>query len=60
MACITFVGDVHGQWNAELDEACLRRLAPDTTVFVGDIGNEAVDLVRSVSSQGLAGADARV
>jgi len=45
---IAFVGDVHDRW-AEDDEDALRTLQADLTVFVGDIGNEAVDLVREIS-----------
>jgi hypothetical protein len=44
------VGDVHEAWD-ERDEAALRSLEGDMVVFVGDFGNEAVQLVSQVSVQ---------
>jgi uncharacterized protein (TIGR04168 family) len=41
---IAIVGDVHDQWEAA-DEVALRHLGVDLVLFVGDFGNEAVELV---------------
>jgi len=41
------VGDVHGQWNAA-DAECLGRLGPDAVLFVGDFGNEDVEVVQRI------------
>mmetsp|Transcript_10570 Transcript_10570/g.28140 ORF Transcript_10570/g.28140 Transcript_10570/m.28140 type:complete len:388 (+) Transcript_10570:240-1403(+) len=41
------VGDVHGQWTED-DARCLAQLCPDAVLFVGDFGNEAVDVVRQI------------
>ena len=41
---IACVGDVHGLWNEESEEA-LRFLRPDLSLFVGDFGEEDVALV---------------
>jgi len=43
------VGDVHNQWGVE-DETAIEFLDPDMVVFVGDIGNEDVDLIRRIGS----------
>lgn len=48
-ARILFVGDVHGQWS-DADVCAVEKLAPDMTVFVGDIGNENVDLVARIAN----------
>lgn len=45
---IVFVGDVHNQW-LHADESALRALHPHLAVFVGDIGDEAVELVREIA-----------
>ena len=45
---IACVGDVHGLWNEESEEA-LRFLRPDLSLFVGDFGEEDVALVRSIA-----------
>jgi uncharacterized protein (TIGR04168 family) len=45
---IAVVGDIHNQWNEE-DAAALKALGADLTIFVGDFGNEAVDIVRQVA-----------
>jgi uncharacterized protein (TIGR04168 family) len=45
---IAVVGDVHGQWTAQ-DEAALIALGVNLVLFVGDFGNEALDLVEQVS-----------
>jgi uncharacterized protein (TIGR04168 family) len=49
---IAVVGDVHGQWTAQ-DEAVLIALGVDLVLFVGDFGNEALDLVEQVSQMSL-------
>jgi uncharacterized protein (TIGR04168 family) len=41
---IAIVGDVHDQWEAA-DEIALQHLGVDLVLFVGDFGNEAVELV---------------
>lgn len=46
---IAVVGDVHDLWDAE-DEKALKHLGVDLVLLVGDFGNEAVDLVRSIAS----------
>jgi len=43
------VGDVHNQWGDE-DETAIEFLDPDMVIFVGDIGNEDVDLVQRIGS----------
>ncbi|GLI59666.1 hypothetical protein VaNZ11_001605 [Volvox africanus] len=50
---LAIVGDVHGAWVADRDEAALRLLAPDLTLLLGDFGNEDVALVRQVAELGL-------
>ncbi len=46
---LAIVGDVHNQWNAA-DGESLEALGVDLVLFVGDIGNEAVDLVRQIAA----------
>ena len=46
---IAVVGDVHDLWGIE-DELALRRLDVDLVLFVGDFGNEAVDVVRQIAA----------
>jgi uncharacterized protein (TIGR04168 family) len=45
---IAVVGDVHNQWDRQ-DEAALLSLGVDLALFVGDFGNEAVDIVEQVA-----------
>jgi uncharacterized protein (TIGR04168 family) len=45
---IAVVGDIHNQWDHE-DEAALVSLEVDLALFVGDFGNEAVDIVAQVA-----------
>jgi uncharacterized protein (TIGR04168 family) len=45
---IAVVGDIHNQWDA-LDEAALLSLGVDLALFVGDFGNEAVEIVEQVA-----------
>lgn len=49
---IAVVGDIHDQWNKD-DEAALKHLGVDLVLFVGDFGNEAVDIVRQIASVSL-------
>jgi uncharacterized protein (TIGR04168 family) len=49
---IAVVGDVHDLWEAE-DEVALRHLGVDLVLLVGDFGNEAVDLVRTIAQLSL-------
>ncbi len=47
-ANLTVVGDVHKWWRSA-DAAYLERTRPDLTLFVGDLGDEDVDMVRAVA-----------
>lgn len=49
---IAVVGDVHNQWEAE-DAIALQHLGIDLVLFVGDFGNEAVDVVRQIAAIGI-------
>lgn len=49
---IAVVGDVHDLWEAE-DAIALHKLAVDLVLFVGDFGNESVEVVRQISSLNL-------
>lgn len=46
---IAVVGDIHDQWEAE-DAKALKRLEVDLVLFVGDFGNEAVEVVRAIAN----------
>ncbi len=46
---IAVVGDIHDQWEAE-DAIALQALGVDLVLFVGDFGNESVDVVRTIAS----------
>ena len=46
---IAVVGDIHNQWS-EADGQALKALGVDLALFVGDIGNEAVDLVGQIAA----------
>jgi uncharacterized protein (TIGR04168 family) len=46
---VAVVGDIHDQWS-EADGQALKALAVDLVLFVGDIGNEAVGLVRQIAA----------
>jgi uncharacterized protein (TIGR04168 family) len=50
---IAIIGDVHNAWDAD-DELALRALAVDLVLFVGDFGNEAVDIVQQIAAVSLA------
>jgi uncharacterized protein (TIGR04168 family) len=45
---IAIVGDIHYQWD-DTDHRTLQALGVDLVLFVGDYGNEAVDIVRQIS-----------
>lgn len=45
---IAVVGDVHYQWEAE-DAIALQELGVDLVLFVGDFGNEAIEVVRIIA-----------
>jgi uncharacterized protein (TIGR04168 family) len=47
-ATIAIVGDIHQQWDST-DHQTLQALGVDLVLFVGDYGNEAVDIVRQIS-----------
>ncbi|NJK54552.1 MAG: TIGR04168 family protein [Pleurocapsa sp. SU_5_0] len=46
---IAIVGDVHDQWSAT-DSLALQYLKVDLVLFVGDFGNEAVEIVREIAA----------
>jgi uncharacterized protein (TIGR04168 family) len=46
---IAVVGDVHDQWEVE-DGIALKHLGVDLVLFVGDFGNESVEVVRALAS----------
>ncbi|MEM8807000.1 MAG: TIGR04168 family protein [Cyanobacteria bacterium P01_G01_bin.38] len=46
---IAAIGDIHGQWEAE-DAIALQHLEVDLALFVGDFGNEAVDVVQKIAA----------
>eukprot|EP00967_Tisochrysis_lutea_P009701 scaffold11334_cov17-Tisochrysis_lutea.AAC.2 len=53
-ARLAVVGDVHGLWvrtaNKDADEAALGCLNPNTVIFLGDFGEEDVELVQEVGA----------
>jgi len=46
---IAAIGDVHNQWEAE-DRTALHHLGVDLALFVGDFGNEAVEVVADIAA----------
>ncbi len=46
---IAIIGDVHNAWDAD-DEPALQQLGVDLVLFVGDFGNEAVEVVEAISA----------
>ncbi|MGD1859345.1 MAG: TIGR04168 family protein [Leptolyngbyaceae cyanobacterium] len=46
---IAVLGDIHNHWD-EQDIATLHSLKADLVLFVGDFGNEAVNVVRSIAT----------
>ncbi|MGC1309049.1 MAG: TIGR04168 family protein [Phormidesmis sp.] len=49
MVKIAVVGDIHDLWELK-DNAALRHLNVDLALFVGDYGNEAVEVVRRIAA----------
>ncbi len=45
---IAVVGDVHDSWDAD-DAVALKHLDVDLVLFVGDFGNESVEVVRAIA-----------
>ena len=45
---IAVVGDIHDQWEAA-DGIALQKLGIDLALFVGDYGNESVDVVKAIA-----------
>lgn len=45
---IAVLGDIHDAWDEE-DHVALEQLGVDLALFVGDFGNESVDVVRSIA-----------
>jgi uncharacterized protein (TIGR04168 family) len=46
---LAVIGDIHDQWE-EADNLALQHLGIDLVLFVGDFGNESVDIVRRIAS----------
>ncbi|KJH71973.1 TIGR04168 family protein [Aliterella atlantica] len=46
---IAVVGDIHDQWEAD-DAIALQQLGIDLVLFVGDFGNESVNVVRAIAA----------
>ena len=46
---IAVVGDIHDLWEAD-DSDALKELGVDLVLFVGDFGNESVEVVRAIAS----------
>jgi uncharacterized protein (TIGR04168 family) len=46
---IAVVGDVHDQWEPE-DGIALKQLGVDLVLFVGDFGNEAIEVVEAIAA----------
>lgn len=46
---IAVIGDVHDQWEIE-DGIALKYMGVDLVLFVGDFGNESVDVVKAIAS----------
>ena len=46
---IAVIGDVHDQWEA-VDGLALQQLGIDLALFVGDFGNESVEIVRAIAA----------
>lgn len=49
---LAVIGDVHDQWEPD-DEAALHSLDVDLVLFVGDFGNESVDIVKAIAQVNL-------
>lgn len=49
-ARLVVVGDVHNHWS-ERDAFALTFLEPDVALFVGDFGEEVVQLVEAIKTQ---------
>ena len=47
---IAIVGDIHNQWDAKGDRQAIDLLDVDCVLFVGDFGNEAVEIVANVAA----------
>jgi uncharacterized protein (TIGR04168 family) len=47
---IAIVGDIHEQWDEVGDRQALEILGVDLVLFVGDFGNEAVELVEKIAA----------
>lgn len=48
-ASLLVVGDLHNQWR-DCDRAFVERSAPDLAIFVGDLGDEDVDMANAIAS----------
>ncbi len=46
---IAVVGDIHDQWEAD-DSIALQHMGIDLVLFVGDFGNESVEVVRAIAA----------
>lgn len=52
MIKIAAIGDVHDQWE-EIDNQALKALGIDLALFVGDFGNESVEIVQKIANLSL-------
>ena len=46
---IAVIGDIHDQWEAD-DGIALQQMGVDLALFVGDFGNESVEIVRAIAA----------
>ncbi len=46
---LAIIGDIHDQWTSD-DTHALQGLGVDAALFVGDFGNESVDVVRAIAA----------
>lgn len=46
---IAVIGDIHDQWHEDDDRQALAALGVDLVLFVGDFGNEVVELVQQIA-----------
>ncbi len=46
---VAVIGDIHDLWDTR-DQVALKHLGVDLVLFVGDFGNEAVEVVRAIAS----------
>ncbi len=47
---LALIGDIHGHWEEHEDAAALAWLGADLAIFLGDVGEEDVHLVRQIAA----------